>query len=370
MAGYFSRDVDFGGGARSSAGSWDIAVVKLDTAFGYLWDAVRGGEGADFAYDIALLGDDHVFVAGNFEETVDFGGGQRTSAGDADIVLLELGGDGAWLWDGAWGGAGRERVQGIVLDPREGLYLAGLFSETVDFGGGDRVSAGLTDGFVARYDVDVPATVDIAPETLNLKSKGRWITCHIELMEGFDPSTIDVSTVMLGGTVPAAAKPTSVGDCDDDGIPDRMVKFDRQAVIGLLQGMGGDVPLAVTGSVGEKTFEGTGSVLVICPPVLKPEENEPAAPARTASLAAWPNPFNPTVRIAWSVPRQGRVVVQVWDVNGRLVRTIENAVRPAGDYSAEWSGRNDIGRPVSSGVYFCRVSIGGETLSRKLMLLR
>lgn len=369
VAGYFSRTVDFGGGARTSNGSWDISVVKLDPDFGYLWDTVRGGAGADFAYTVDLLGDDHVFVAGNFEGTVDFGSGFRTSAGDADIVLLELDGNGAWLWDGAWGGAGRERVQGVIVDPREELSLAGLFSETVDFGGGDRVSNGFTDGFLARYDVAVPATVTLNPETLNLKSRGRWVTCRIELMAGFDPAGIDVATVLLDGAIPAETKPTAVGDDDEDGIPDLMVKFDRQALIARITG-GGEVPLTVTGMIDGENFEGTGSVYVIAPPVLKPDGDEPAAEIREASLAAYPNPFNPTVRIAWSVPRKSRVTVRIWDVNGRLVRTLEDAVRGAGDYHAEWNGRNAVGRPVSAGVYFCRVSIGDRALSRKLMLLR
>lgn len=75
------------------------------------------------------------------------------------------------------------------------------------------------------------ATVDINPETLNLKSKGKWITAYIELPEGYDVSDVNVSTVLLNDTVPAETHPVGIGDEDGDGIPDLMVKFDRASVI-------------------------------------------------------------------------------------------------------------------------------------------
>jgi len=72
------------------------------------------------------------------------------------------------------------------------------------------------------------AIVDITPDTLNLISKGKWITCYIELPEGFDLEDIDVSTISLNESINAIQNaPTTMGDYDDDGIPDLMVKFDR-----------------------------------------------------------------------------------------------------------------------------------------------
>jgi hypothetical protein len=81
----------------------------------------------------------------------------------------------------------------------------------------------------------IQATIDIDPDTLNLKSKGRWITCYIELPEGYNVSEIDVSTILLNDTIPAEAHPTGIGDEDEDGIPDLMVKFDRASVIDLIK---------------------------------------------------------------------------------------------------------------------------------------
>ena len=84
----------------------------------------------------------------------------------------------------------------------------------------------------------IGVTVDIHPETLNLKSHGTWITAHIELPEGYEVSDIDTSTVFLENVIPAESDPKygfvkdpETKDRDNNGIPELMVKFDRQAVI-------------------------------------------------------------------------------------------------------------------------------------------
>ncbi len=82
----------------------------------------------------------------------------------------------------------------------------------------------------------ITATIDIDPDTLNLKSKGKWITAHIELPEGYGVSDIDRTTILLNDTIPVdpfwSDKPLEsvIGDQDDDGIPDLTVKFDRAEV--------------------------------------------------------------------------------------------------------------------------------------------
>ncbi len=79
--------------------------------------------------------------------------------------------------------------------------------------------------------------VDLNPDTLNLKSKGKWITCYIELPEGYDVNNVNRTTILLNATIPVDSfwvdKPLEsvVGDYDNDTIPDLMVKFSRAAVI-------------------------------------------------------------------------------------------------------------------------------------------
>lgn len=114
----------------------------------------------------------------------------------------------------------------------------------------------------------VRATINILPETLNLKSKGTLITCHIELPLGFNVSDVYVSSLLLNGTICVAPKPTSIGDYDSDGIPDLLVKFDRQAIIVWLKQQGiywGQVTFTVTGTFACKSLEGHTTIRIICP---------------------------------------------------------------------------------------------------------
>jgi hypothetical protein len=131
-------------------------------------------------------------------------------------------------------------------------------------------SAGELQGDVYLITTAVPepvikATVDIDPDTLNLKSKskGEWITCYIKLPEGYDVGDIDVSTIMLNEQVPAASRPTGILDYDGDGIAELMVKFSMSAVQGIL-GTADQAELTVTGELADGTpFEGTDTIRVL-----------------------------------------------------------------------------------------------------------
>jgi PKD repeat protein len=107
------------------------------------------------------------------------------------------------------------------------------------------------------------ATIDIDPDTLNLNSTGKWITCHIEFPDGYKVEDIDINTIMLNDVLPANTQPTNISDYDQDGIPDLMVKFDRQNIIDILE-PGDNVEIIITGQLIDGTkFEGIDFIDVI-----------------------------------------------------------------------------------------------------------
>jgi len=109
----------------------------------------------------------------------------------------------------------------------------------------------------------IQAAVDIDPDTLNLNSKGKWITCYIELPGDYDVEDIDVGTIKLNDEVSAGSLPVGIGDCDDDGIVELMVKFDRSGVQGILEA-GNEVEITVSGELEDDTkFEGSDTIRVI-----------------------------------------------------------------------------------------------------------
>ncbi|MFW9770315.1 MAG: hypothetical protein ACFFEM_15970, partial [Candidatus Thorarchaeota archaeon] len=107
--------------------------------------------------------------------------------------------------------------------------------------------------------------VDFDPNTLNLDSKGRWVTVYIELPRDseYTAKDIDISTVMLNGLVSAETNPYAIGDYDADGIIDLMVKFDRSAVQAVLM-VGDEVTVTITGTLPDGSlFVGTDVIRVI-----------------------------------------------------------------------------------------------------------
>jgi len=98
----------------------------------------------------------------------------------------------------------------------------------------------------------------------------------------------------------------------------------------------------------------------------------PLVPRRSSLSQNRPNPFNPVTAVAYSVAGAGPqpVLIQIFDVRGRLVATPVSRALDPGYYEFRWDGRGKDGREVSSGVYFYRALIGPDRYVRKMALLR
>lgn len=96
----------------------------------------------------------------------------------------------------------------------------------------------------------------------------------------------------------------------------------------------------------------------------------PATPEKLTLHQNSPNPFNPSTRIAYYLPGAAHVTIDVYDVRGRLVSRLVDDFESRGDHVVDWNGCNSFGRSVESGLYFCRLKVGSEILTRKMLLLR
>ena len=108
--------------------------------------------------------------------------------------------------------------------------------------------------------------------------------------------------------------------------------------------------------------------------VLGPEsvtgEDDPDMPQVNFLSQNYPNPFNPVTVIAFGLSEPANVRLQIYDVAGRLVRTLVDENREAGVFNETWEGLDNGGCSIASGVYFYRLIVGDFVQTRKMVLLR
>lgn len=101
------------------------------------------------------------------------------------------------------------------------------------------------------------------------------------------------------------------------------------------------------------------------------DEGELAAlPVGVALLPNYPNPFNPTTTIEFSLPMKSSARLTVYNVLGQQVRTLIDSELAAGTHMVEWDGTDSGGSHVASGIYFYRLSTDAGVASRKMLLLQ
>jgi hypothetical protein len=101
------------------------------------------------------------------------------------------------------------------------------------------------------------------------------------------------------------------------------------------------------------------------------QEDPEVLPTAYKLHPTYPNPFGPSVTISYDLPKVSEVTLQIYDVSGRVVRVlVDAATEPGGQRQATWDGRDDSGRDVASGVYFCRLQAGLYAETQQVMLSR
>lgn len=94
------------------------------------------------------------------------------------------------------------------------------------------------------------------------------------------------------------------------------------------------------------------------------------APEATVLTAIYPNPFNPRTTIDFEVAEAGMLGLSVYDLQGRLVTVLAQGHRSPGVYRAAWDGCDATGREVPAGLYFCRLVVGQDVQTMKMILTK
>jgi len=90
----------------------------------------------------------------------------------------------------------------------------------------------------------------------------------------------------------------------------------------------------------------------------------------TITLCNYPNPFNPETTIEFYLPDRNIVKLNIYNIRGQKIATLINQQLDPGKHNISWNGCDDRGKEMPSGVYFCRLTTGQQTFTRKMMLLK
>lgn len=149
--------------------------------------------------------------------------------------------------------------------------------------------------------------------------------------------------------------PVDVGGPGADESLELTLAADQYVAVAVIKKGGGDVSAAATYALEfvDPTTSDVGDL-----------------PAMAASLEAYPNPFNPQTNLSFTLASAGRASLQIFDAQGKLVRTLAAGVLPAGTHTAVWKGRDDAGRAVASGVYLARLVHPDGVERRRMVLMK
>ena len=98
--------------------------------------------------------------------------------------------------------------------------------------------------------------------------------------------------------------------------------------------------------------------------------NNHTMPIEFALHSNYPNPFNPTTKISYSLSSVSDVSLSIYNIRGELVNELTSGLHQVGTHSVQWDGRNSLGEKVSTGVYIYSLSTPNGVLNKRLVLLK
>jgi hypothetical protein len=100
------------------------------------------------------------------------------------------------------------------------------------------------------------------------------------------------------------------------------------------------------------------------------DDNRRSLPTGFALEQNFPNPFNPSTTISYSLPSRGAVQLTVYNILGQRVATLVDQTQAAGSYRVVWNGTDSGGRTLATGIYFSLLKSGSFATSKKMILLK
>jgi len=111
-------------------------------------------------------------------------------------------------------------------------------------------------------------------------------------------------------------------------------------------------------------------VLPPIPPIVSVDDQIAIIPKEFYLFQNFPNPFNPSTTIRYSIVQAGNVSIKIYDILGREIKTLVNEFKTVGTHRSHWNGNDKFGNKVSSGIYIYRIESGSFVQAKKMILLK
>lgn len=150
--GTYYTNLNLGSGDLGSNGDRDFVIAKYTSSGNLNWVNSYGGTAGEEVNGLTVLGNGDVVASGFFRNTVDFGLGNETSAGDSDAFLMIVNSAGSTQYGARFGLTGKDYYWDVAHDSSNNIYASGEMIGNIDLGGGALTQIGGRDIFLGKYD--------------------------------------------------------------------------------------------------------------------------------------------------------------------------------------------------------------------------
>ena|ERR1035437_2554253 len=369
LIGYFYEAATFGTFHLTSYGGSDIFIAKYDPDGNCLWAKQAGGTTDDWGYGISIDKNGNSYITGDFTGTATFGTIQLTSFESFNMFIAKYDADGNCLWVKQ---NSKPNGMNILVDASGNIYVTGTFIGTATFGTIQLSSYGDNDIYIAKYDSDgnciwakqAGGSSDDFSYGISIDANKN---CYIT---GYFYGTVVFGAIQLdtyGGPDIFIAKYGPDGNClwaKNAGSS----YWDEGASIAI--DTNGDCFITghyCDGALFDKIqLSGYGAYIAKLSnsPVAINDAINPI-PTEYSLYQNYPNPYNPTCTINYSIVKEGNVKLTVYNSLGSKVVTLLNEYKPAGNYSVNFNAGD-----LPSGIYFYRLEAGQFSQVKKMMLMK
>jgi len=320
------------------AGLYDSRLVKTDENGNEEWNHTYGGVGDDYATSVQQTIDGGYIIAGSNSSYI---------VGNCDCWLIKTNMNGFEEWNLTYGGIDDDYATSVQQTVDEGYIIAGI---TESYGAGE------LDCWLIKTDVN-------GNEEWNQTFGGDDDDRAYSVQQTIDGGFIIAGTTTSFGVGNRVCWLIKTDENGDD-------EWNQTYNIGS-----SDVARSVQQTTdGGYIVTGYCSLSIFDAWLMKlgPEgsiANNTIAESIISNLSNYPNPFNPTTTISFSIPDESSVDLIVFNIKGQKVKSLVKESFESGNHSILWDGDDDFGNSVASGVYLYKLNVNGKIEAVKKCLL-